>query len=371
MHGYTDEVEGLCPSRFPSSAIQMGFNGQEILQVPVHAQPAQQKDFQLVHMNEDTKVPTDSGLNGAQTAQPNQPPMVQQQVQATSFSVPEPGPQPHRRKRTVYSSAQLEALEQFFQTNRYPDIHHREYLAKHIHLLESRIQVWFQNRRAKARRQGSKSAKPIAFGHHYSNTTGGNEYIYTPATGPQPSVSFYQQQQMMGSQQQVPSQLKSSQQSLESMPWPESSCAVARQRLLMQQAACSTRHQNMPSASPIENQQNFYRDVTPIRAYKEEMDLSRRYSQMSVERKIDFDNCPPNRTIKPDMNVIIPTIPEPKPSIGHSGMNLFTTQGPPVQSDHYWQRSPLSISDSNFSDISTDSAVEWEENCIYVPNNTK
>lgn len=46
-----------------------------------------------------------------------------------------------RRKRTVYSQHQLDVLEEFFQTNMYPDIHHREELAKRIYIPESRIQV--------------------------------------------------------------------------------------------------------------------------------------------------------------------------------------------------------------------------------------
>ena len=58
-----------------------------------------------------------------------------------------------RRQRTQFTSHQLRELESMFARNRYPDMATRERLSAWISLSETKVRIWFKNRRAKWRKK--------------------------------------------------------------------------------------------------------------------------------------------------------------------------------------------------------------------------
>uniref|UniRef100_A0A8C1U252 NK2 homeobox 4a n=1 Tax=Cyprinus carpio TaxID=7962 RepID=A0A8C1U252_CYPCA len=80
----------------------------------------------------------------------------------TTKSIPPLHAAPRRKRRVLFSQAQVYELERRFKQQKYLSAPEREHLASMIHLTPTQVKIWFQNHRYKMKRQAKdKTAQQL------------------------------------------------------------------------------------------------------------------------------------------------------------------------------------------------------------------
>ncbi|KTG06381.1 hypothetical protein cypCar_00002704 [Cyprinus carpio] len=101
----------------------------------------------------------------------------------------EPGSARKKKTRTVFSRSQVFQLESTFDMKRYLSTSERAGLAASLHLTETQVKIWFQNRRNKWKRQLAADLEAVNF-NHCSQRIVRVPILYHDKTTPMSTLSF-------------------------------------------------------------------------------------------------------------------------------------------------------------------------------------